>query len=505
MNAIPTVAAEVEALGPATMVDTVAGERTAPAERVPLSTKLAYGLGAIAYGIKDNGFSVFLLIFYNQVIGLPAGQVGLAIMIALFADAFVDPAIGSLSDRTHTRIGRRHPWLYGSALPIALSWILLWNPPQTATSWTLAYLVLTAILVRTAISTNEVPSAAMVPELTRDYHERTVVIRYRYLFGWAGGLVMLVLAYGVLLVPPRGAPTGPLAHVGYHNFALVGAIVMAVTVLISAAGTHKRLARAPERRIEKASAGETLRAILSTLANRPFLLLMGAGIFAYINQGIAFAMSNYLLAFVWRFSPGDFLTYSLALFAGVVVAFFLVTPIARALGKKWAAALLALLSNAALTAPYWLRLARIFPEPGTPAMMPLFLSLVGIGTAFGVCTMMLIGSMTADVVEASEERTGRREEGLFYAGSLFMQKCTSGLGIFASGLILSFADFPAKALPGAVPVAVIDRLTLYMSALTVLIALASACLFTRFPFGRAEHEARLAKLAVAAGESRGNP
>ncbi|HEU4969219.1 MFS transporter [Sphingomonas sp.] len=471
------------------------------AERVPLSTKLSYGLGAVAYGIKDNGFSVFLLLFYNQVVGLPADQVGFAIMIALFVDAFVDPAIGSLSDRTHTRIGRRHPWLYGSALPIALSWVLLWNPPQAGTAATLGYLVVIAILVRAAISTNEVPSAAMVPELTRDYHERTAVIRYRYVFGWAGGLAMLMLAYGYLLRPPTGPTAGP----GYHNFGVVGAIVMLVSVLASAIGTHKRLAHPPKARIESLSVGKEIRAILSTLGNRAFVLLISAGVFAYINQGIAFAMSNYLLGFVWLFRPVDFLTYSICLFAGVLLAFFIVTPVARAFGKRGGAAIMTLLSAAFGTTPYWLRLARIFPEPGDPQLLPILLTMVGLATGFGVCVMMLIGSMIADVVEAAEEQSGKREEGLFYAGGLFMQKCTSGLGIFASGILLSASGFPAKAVPGKVPVEVLDRLTTFVAGLTVLIALAASWLFTRFPISKADHEARLAKLAVASAESGGNP
>lgn len=468
--------------------------------RVPLATKLSYGLGAVAYGIKDNGFSVFLLLFYNQVVGLPAEQVGFAIMIALFLDALIDPAIGSLSDRTHTRIGRRHPWLYGSALPIALSWVLLWNPPQAGTAATLGYLVVIAILVRGAISTNEVPSAAMVPELTRDYHERTAVIRYRYVFGWAGGLAMLMLAYGYLLRPPTGPTAGP----GYHTYGIVGAVVMMVSVLASAVGTHRRLAHPPKVRIETMTVGKEIRAILSTLANRPFLLLMAAGIFAYINQGIVFAMSNYMLGFVWLFRPVDFLTYSICLFGGVLLAFFAVTPTARAFGKRGGAAIMTLLSVAFGTIPYWLRLARVFPEPGDPTMLPLLLAMVSLATGFGVCVMMLIGSMIADVVEASEERSGKREEGLFYAGALFMQKCTSGLGIFASGILLSVAGFPAKAVPGKVPIEVLDRLTGFVAGLMVLVALVSSWLFTRFPISKADHEARLAKLAVASAQSGGN-
>ena len=85
--------------------------------RLPRSLKVFHGLGSVAYGIKDNGFSVFLLIFYNQVMGLDAGVVGTVIMAALIFDAFADPIIGELSDRTQSRWGRRLPWLYFSAVP----------------------------------------------------------------------------------------------------------------------------------------------------------------------------------------------------------------------------------------------------------------------------------------------------------------------------------------------------------------------------------------------------
>jgi len=183
---------------------------TAPADKVPLRIKLAYGAGAVAYGVKDNGFSVFLLIFYNQVIGLSAQAVGLAVMVALIVDAFIDPVIGHLSDRTNSRWGRRHPWLYISIIPVCLSWFLLWHPPQWSDTGILVYLTLSAILVRSAIAMNEVPSIAMLPELTRDYHERTDVIRYRYLFGWAGGLFLLFLAYAVFLAPTADQPAGLL-------------------------------------------------------------------------------------------------------------------------------------------------------------------------------------------------------------------------------------------------------------------------------------------------------
>src|SRR5215475_13289879 len=97
------------------------------AELGSLRTKLFYGFGSVAFGIKDNGFQTILLLFYNQVIGLPGQWVGGAIAIALFFDAFLDPIVGQFSDNLRTRWGRRYPLMYLSAVPVAISYLLLWN------------------------------------------------------------------------------------------------------------------------------------------------------------------------------------------------------------------------------------------------------------------------------------------------------------------------------------------------------------------------------------------
>ena len=138
---------------------------TISTDRVPLHIKLFHGIGSIAYGVKDNGFSTFLLLFYNQVIGLDARLVSLALMLALFVDAFADPIIGHLSDRTYTKWGKRLPWLYIAPIPLGLAWILLWAAPASLGGWIFAYLLVIAIMVRVLVSCCEVPSASLIPEL----------------------------------------------------------------------------------------------------------------------------------------------------------------------------------------------------------------------------------------------------------------------------------------------------------------------------------------------------
>ena len=169
---------------------------------LPQRLKLAHGFGAVAFGVKDSGFSFFLLPFYNLVLGVDASTVGAALATALLIDALVDPLLGHLSDRTYTKWGRRLPWLYLAPIPLAVLWTLLWSPPFTGAPgyWDIVAL---AVGVRLLLSACEVPSVSLVPEITDDYDERTTLFRYRFLSGWLGGLLMMVLTFTLFLPTPQ--------------------------------------------------------------------------------------------------------------------------------------------------------------------------------------------------------------------------------------------------------------------------------------------------------------
>src|SRR5262249_23585503 len=149
---------------------------------------------------KDDGFAYFLLLYYNQVLGLPEAWVGFGIMLALVLDGVIDPAIGYLSDHLHSPWGRRHPFMYAAALPVAASYWLLWNPPTgVAPERLFTYFPVVAVLVRVFIAVYEIPSASLVPELTGEYDQRTTIFSYRFFFGWWGALTMSVAAYAFFL------------------------------------------------------------------------------------------------------------------------------------------------------------------------------------------------------------------------------------------------------------------------------------------------------------------
>ncbi|MCC6926596.1 MFS transporter [Novosphingobium sp.] len=472
----------------------------------PLPTRLAFfhGLGSIAYGIKDNGFSTFLLLYCNLVLGMDPRTVSFALMVALVIDGFVDPVVGYLSDRTVTNWGRRLPWLYLAPIPLGLAWYQLWSLSAAPSFWGL---VAMAAAVRLLVSCCEVPSVALVPELTRDYDERTTLMRFRFLFGWGGGLLVMFLAYTVFL----GGKGGLLSGEGYRSYGLFGAAMMTTAVLVSALGQHRRVAVRPPRPSSPLNLATAFGELKECFSHKAFLVLLLGGALAYTSQGVTFSMSNYLYLFIWRmpetvweltlfgrvFHPSGMDFYPWVLFLSVVTCFFLMPGWHRRWGKRDTAVVTSVLGMIFWVMPFLFRAIELWPVEGSKLSTVLIFAFFFVCNVFSVAAMVSASSMMADVVEASEEQTGRRSEGVFFSGNFFMQKCATGLGIFITGQLLALANLPEKAKPGQVPMAVIDTLALTYVIVVFVFAVLIALVLRRFPITRADHEARVAALGAA--------
>jgi GPH family glycoside/pentoside/hexuronide:cation symporter len=466
-----------------------------------LSTKLFYGSGSIAFGVKDNGFSTLLLLFYNQVVGLPSGLVGAAIMIVLVVDAFLDPIVGQISDNLRSRWGRRHPFMYASALPVALSYLLLWDPPHWSQGALFIYLVVVAIVVRTFITFYEIPSSALVAELTDDYDQRTVFFAYRIFFGWFGGLGISVLAFRVLLVPDATHAIGQLNPAGYMHYGIVAAIVMFAAILISAAGTHRHIPQFHVPAPRRITVGRMMGEMFETLANRSFLWLTISGVFFYAATGLVFALNIYFQTYLWQLSAVQISWFTLLAFVSAGLAFVFALPLSRRYGKKSSAIVLFVVGLGIAVVPLALRLANAFPLNGDPVLVPVLLVFATFSLALMIASSILMASMLTDVVEENALASGRRSEGLFFAANSFMQKTTSAAGVFLSGLLLSLVRFPANAQPGHIDMAIVRHLALvYLPSLVLLYGIAMVFLgFYRIT--RESHEENLQRLAAELAKS----
>ncbi len=420
------------------------------AKALPLRVKLAYGLGSVAYGIKDNGFAYFLLLFYGTVVGLEPALAGTALLIALLVDAVSDPIVGYWSDNTRSRLGRRHPFMYASALPVALCYYLLWQPPDWGSQGLFFYLLGFAILIRTLITFFETPSSAFMPELTQDYDERTTVQAWRHFFGWAGGASLAVVMFGLLLVPTEQYPVGTLNRDGYETYGQLAGVLMFVVILVSALGTQSRvqITDFPPRPTKKIS--DIFREMLELLLDRSFMALFISGMASAAAAGLTAALTFLMLTYFWEFSSLQIFYWTAMVVVSAVLGLLVAPRVARRLGKKRAVITLGAVAFLLQPAAVVLRLLGWLPENGDPRLFPMLLTLQTIDLGLIIAMQAVSGSMIADLVEQAEVRTGRRNEGVFFAALTFIRKANQGIGTFIAGLLLQLVAFPKGAAPSDV-------------------------------------------------------
>jgi Na+/melibiose symporter-like transporter len=475
----------------------------APAERrMSLSTKLFYGFGSVAFGVKDNGFSYLLLLFYNQVVGLPATQVGLALMIALVFDAIADPMIGQFSDNLRTRWGRRHPLMYAAALPMAIFYVALWNPPHWDHQALFYYLVAMSILIRVVVSFYEVPSSALAAEFSAGYDERSVMLSYRYFFAWVGGLAINLLAFRFLLAPDATHKVGQLNPVGYGHYGMVASVVIFVSILVSTAGTHKQIpflmAPPPRRRL---TLGQVLGEMRQSLSNRSFLFLLASGVTAAMAAGLGASLNNYFNTFFWGFAAKDIALLTLGVFLSAIFALSAAPALSRRFGKRTTAMALTILSIIVGLGPLFLRLAGLMPPNGSPRLLWIIFCTSIVGTTFLIVAQTMGSSMVADVVEAAELKTGRRSEGLFFAASAFIAKAVSGFGILAASAIIEAIHLKAGANPATLSPDVARNLALVYAPTVIGLHAIGLTLLFGYKINRATHKETLRQLAAEAEEA----
>ena len=463
-----------------------------------LSSNILYGVGSAAFGVHVTILSSMLMLYYNQVVGLPAAWVGGAIMVTLIFDAICDPLIGEWSDHTRSRWGRRHPFMYASAIPAAVAFYFLFDPPHGwSQSHLLIYMAAMLMTVRVLLSLYEIPSSALGPELTLDYDQRTSLMSSRFFFGTLGGAAMSVLALQVFLRKDATHPLGLLSPAGYRETALVASIVIFLSIMISCLGTHRFIASLVHTPRVLITWREKFREVSGTLTNRSFLALSISGVIGAVATGLKYGLDFYISAYFFELTPAQmsYLAASalVAAFAGVGIA----PAISKRFGKKQSMILVFFASLFATIAPIAMRLLGLLPSNGTGALFAVVFVFYFIAAVLGLSGFIIVTSMMADVVEDAAVETGQRSEGLLFAANGLITKCVIGVGTFLSGLILGWVSFPQHATPGHVDPAILYHLGMVFVPIVATFSAVSIAVLMFYDIDRSTHQRNLEQLEIA--------
>ena len=457
--------------------------------------KFFYSSGAIANGVKTDAFTFFLLFFYSNVIGLTPGLASLAIFIALLVDAFTDPLMGVISDRTKHSLGRRHPYFLLGMIPMSLSYFMLFS---IQTSWELSqqllflWMLTFTMLTRLGMTIFEVPHRSLGSEMSRSYTERTSIFAAREMLGWLGGLLNAFLAYTIFFKDTPEYIPGTKNPDPWIFYGMTGATIMCISVLVTFFGTRKSIHN-PMHDVQVFNLRLIFKQIFTALKNKSFLIFFFGYLFIAISWGMGSSLQIYMNTYFWEFKS-SMLAFYLGVYVLSTFSAFLIVPIFVQYFEK-RTILLAAICSAALVPPIpiILFIKGFLPSLGSWDLFFATIPFVYVANTALSSSAIIRESMLGDISDEVELDTKLGQQGLMYASSSLIGKLNTGLGILMAGLALEFIDFPqgTQVTPTADN---IFNLAMVQGPLVAILMIIPFAIFSMYKIDRFKHQEIITKL-----------
>jgi Na+/melibiose symporter-like transporter len=451
-------------------------------------TRSSFASGGITRGVIENAH-YFVLVYYSQVLGLSPYLAGLAFGIGLVFDAITDPLVGYLSDNTRSRLGRRHPYLYASVLPLALTYFLLWHPPPSIREEMslFFYLLICNSALNLSTTLFVVPAYAIVAEITSDYEERTRLLsRFHAMQSFVGN-GMSVAMYAIWLTPTPVIADGILNAEGYRQAGVFGTLLMAASILVFAIGLHRHL---PHMKTHSApgspSPRQFYRQVYDVFRIPALRTILASGALYWAGSGTYAALWVYIYSYFWEFTSLQISLIAVPMILGGMVLPPIMSGLATGREKKRVAVFGMLGGSLVNIAPIALRLIGVFPENGTQALFWIMMTAGFFETWLFLVFDVSWRSMTSDVTEQIELTTGRRNEGVIMSTVTFTSKCSYAIGTLVSGVLLSLIAFPTGTAVGDVTPDVIFDLGLLYGPVVLALYLLACYAISRYDISRSK-------------------
>jgi glycoside/pentoside/hexuronide:cation symporter, GPH family len=437
-------------------------------------TKIAYAAPGLALAVVGIPLYVFIPKFYSDTVGINISLLGIMLLAVRVFDAVTDPAIGYLSDITRSKLGRRRPYMAIGCLALAVSILFLFNPPtagpEAETLW-FGFWIFSLFLFWTLVT---VPYEALGPEITFDFHERTVLFAYRDGFIIAG-TVLAATAPALIawLLDLSSDATGERAK--FHWMSLVYACLVVLLCYWCVLSVKERPS---VKDVPKTKLFTRLRQVFS---NRPFVILMISYTIAAFGSHLPATLILYYVQYVLQSQHADLF---LLLYFVIGIAFLPAwVLLSKRIGKK-AAWLSAIMVHTIAFAFVF------FLGPGDEKIYGILVMISGIG--FGA-TVALPSSMQADVIDYDELVSGERREGQYIGTWSVGRKLSAALGVGLALSLLGASGYEAN-------VEQSEDVQLMLRVLYALVpSLCSAIAFVvalAYPISGAKHERILQAIEV---------
>ena len=452
-----------------------------------LSTKLLYGVGEMPITVLMVLSGLFMLFFYNSVMGLPSALVGIGLASSLVVDALLDPYIGHLSDRTNHRFGRRHIFMLPGALIMGPCFFLLFSPPRhLGHAGLFVWLLASAIALRVSSAAYRIPYLSLGAELSRDYDDRTGTMGLRTLFGLVGTLAASALSFLVFFPATTDGSEPKLHYAGYPHLGLAFGALMTLTGLIGTLGTWNHRSSGTSNDSEGA---RFFSGFWISMRNPYFRSIWFSATVFFLAVVLNFSMAIHYFTWYARISGSESLSFiQTAFYVGALGGVALWMALARRTEKR-TLYIMSTIATASLLlmATLLIGSGHLF---GVGHPLPLIVGHI-VGGIFASAVWVVPASMIADVTDTDELTTGLRREGIYFGIMNFGEKIAAGGGLLLAGVLLAFfrklSPGAAFGTPGNPPAGIPYVGLLYGAVPAVLLAIALVLIL---PYGlhrRAAH------------------
>ena len=351
--------------------------------------------------------------------------------------------MGTISDRTNSSFGRRHPYMFISFIPMSLGYIFLFAPRQ---DWDMSqndlfvWMTIFTILTRIGMTLFDIPHRAFGGEVTKNYEERTLLMSWREMIAWVAGLSNAFLGYGIFFASTPEYPQGQLNPDAWLPFAITGAIVMVITVLYSSFSTKNEI-KTLSKWSGSISLGDILKELKIALGNKSFLIFFFGNLFLSLAWGLANTLTLFVNTYFWEFEATQ-IKYFLPIYLVATLFAFYLTPRLVDLYDKRLIVLVSIGAVGVLSpAAFIMYNLGLTPEKGSLQLVFFISSFLLFLITFNITGIMVRDSMVGDIADEVELQSGKRQEGILFATVGFMQKLNAGLGSFFAGQVLNIINF----------------------------------------------------------------
>ena len=387
--------------------------------KLSVKEKIGYGLGDTASHFVWDMVGFWILIFYTDTFGISAAAAGTIMLIARFWDMFSDPLMGIIADRTSTRWGKFRPYILWMALPYSILAVLTFSTPDLAVTGKVIYAGITYLLLMTVFTAINLPYSSLGAVMTSDSYERAGLNSYRFIFAFAGQLIVT----GTALYLATYLGKGNMAQ-GYQYTLMLFAAISFILFMITFKTTRERV-KPPSQ--QQKNLKEDIR---NLFRNRPWVILFFVGIISFVM----FAMQNLSIAYYFKYYIGNEQSVQLfnvigtiALIAGIPFS----KPLAKRFGKRNVYVASSLISGMFFILLYL---------PGNDNIYSIYILNVLAKFTYAPA-VPLLWTMLADTADYSEWKFGRRATGLVFSAATFAQKAGWGIGGALAGWLLAVYKF----------------------------------------------------------------